>query len=37
MSVICRLFDFESMEELNRLSFFDIIHPGDLSIFWRWR
>ena len=30
-----RLFQYESMEELNQFSFFDIISPSDLSIFWR--
>ena len=31
-----RLFQYESMEELNQFSFFDIISPSDLSIFWRY-
>ena len=31
-----RLFQFASMEQLNQLSFFDIISPDDLSLFWRW-
>ena len=30
-----RLFQFASMEQLNQLSFFDIITPDDLSLFWR--
>ena len=30
-----RLFQFASMEQLNQLSFFDIISPDDLSLFWR--
>ena len=30
-----RLFQYDSMEELNELSFFDIISPSDLPIFWR--
>lgn len=29
-----KLFGYDSMEELNKLSFFDIISPNDLSIFW---
>ena len=29
-----KLFQFESMEQLNQLSFFDIISPSDLSLFW---
>lgn len=29
-----KLFKFESMEQLNQFSFFDIISPSDLSLFW---
>lgn len=35
IAMMHRLFQFDSMEELNQLSFFDIISPSDLSVFWR--
>lgn len=35
IAMMSRLFQFDSMEQLNQLSFFDIISPSDLSVFWR--
>ena len=33
--MICRLFQYSSIEELNQLSLFDIVVVNDLSLFWR--